>query len=224
MLSISGITPFTCIDFPEKLSAVLFCQGCTWRCGYCHNRHLQPFSQPLISWDAILHFLEERKAFLDAVVFSGGEPTQQKMLDAAIRDVRSMGYKIGLHTAGVYPEGLRKVLSLVDWVGMDIKAPFSKYPTVTRVENSGKKARESAEMLIQANVAYEFRTTVDPGLLTPDDLSLLVDELVKLGAKSYVIQPVCRDGKKENGLMAHPIFDQTFLGKLGARFERFCVR
>lgn len=224
MLSISGITPFTLIDFPEKLSAVLFCQGCTWRCGYCHNRHLQPFSKPLISWDAVLHFLEERKSFLDAVVFSGGEPLQQKDLNLAIRDIRDMGYKIGLHTAGVYPEGLKKTLPLIDWVGMDIKAPFSKYPTVTRVEDSGRKARRSAEILIQANVSYEFRTTVDPQLLTCEDLSLLVAEIVKLGAKNYVIQPVRHEGKKEEGLMSHPVFDPDFLNKLGAQFECFCVR
>lgn len=224
MLSISGITPFTLIDFPEKLSAVLFCQGCTWRCGYCHNRHLQPFSKPLISWEAVLHFLEERKTFLDAVVFSGGEPTQQKNLDAAIRDIRDMGYKIGLHTAGVYPEGLKKVLPLIDWVGMDIKAPFSKYPTVTRVENSGKKAKRSAEIIIQAGVSYEFRTTVDPRLLSSKDLALLVSEIVKLGARNYVVQPVRYEGKKENGLMNHPIFNPDFLDKLGAQFEQFCVR
>jgi anaerobic ribonucleoside-triphosphate reductase activating protein len=202
----------------------MFCQGCSWRCGYCHNRHLQPFSKPLISWDAVLHFLAERKAFLDAVVFSGGEPTQQKRLDDAIQDVRDMGYKIGLHTAGVYPEGLKKVLPLIDWVGMDIKAPFSKYPMVTRVEDSGRKASRSVEILIQANISHEFRTTVDPMLLTPEDLSLLVDEIVKLGAKSYVIQPVRREGKTENGLMSHLIFDPAFLSKLGAQFEYFCVR
>lgn len=203
---------------------MLFCQGCAWRCGYCHNAHLQPFSRPLISWDAVLHFLEERKAFLDAVVFSGGEPTQQKRLDAAIRDVRGMGYKIGLHTAGVYPEGLKKVLPLIDWVGMDIKAPFSKYPLVTRVEDSGRKASRSAQILIQADISYEFRTTVDPMLLSLDDLSLLVDEIVKLGAKNYVIQPVRHKGKTEDGLMSHPIFDPVFLGKLGTQFEHFCVR
>lgn len=161
---------------------------------------------------------------MDAVVFSGGEPTQQKNLAAAIRDIRDMGYKIGLHTAGVYPEGLKKVLPLIDWVGMDIKAPFSKYPTVTRVENSGKKAKRSAEIIIQAGVSYEFRTTVDPRLLSSEDLALLVSEIVKLGARNYVVQPVRYEGKKENGLMNHPIFNPNFLNKLGAQFEQFCVR
>lgn len=224
MLRISGITPFTMIDFPNALSAVLFCQGCSWRCGYCHNAHLQPFTKGLISWEAVLHFLEERKGFLDAVVFSGGEPTQQSDLSQAMTEIKEMGYKIGLHTAGVYPQGLRNVLHLLDWVGMDIKAPFSKYPQVTQIKESGEKAKKCASMIIRSNVAYEFRTTVHPHLLSKDDLVQLTKELAHMGATTYVIQPVCIQGQKDETFVHHPIFSSSFLDSIGRQFAHFSVR
>lgn len=224
MLRISGLIPFTTIDYPGLLSSVLFCQGCSWRCGYCHNKHLQPFTEGLISWDAILHFLEERKGFLEAVVFSGGEPTQQKDLDKAIAEIRDMGYKIGLHTAGVYPEGFNKVLPYLDWVGMDIKAPFESYEKITRVPHSGEKAKRCAQMLIGANIPYEFRTTVQPDLLTLEDLRLLVLQISQMGAKNFVLQPVRNKGQEIPEVMNDPFLHQPFLDELKSSFEQFSVR
>src|SRR5450759_6030856 len=41
-LCIGGLTPLSLSDWPGQLAAVVFCQGCPWRCGYCHNPHLIP--------------------------------------------------------------------------------------------------------------------------------------------------------------------------------------
>lgn len=93
MLIIGGLTPFTTIDFPGKLAAVIFCQGCPWRCGYCHNRHLLDAGQPgTVPWHEVIRFLEQRRGLLDAVVFSGGEPTLQTRLPDAVAAVRRMGF------------------------------------------------------------------------------------------------------------------------------------
>src|SRR3954470_21541171 len=96
-LRIGGFVPFSGIDYPHHLSAVVFCQGCPWRCGYCHNAHLQPArGESERTWDDVLAFLGRRRSLLDAVVFSGGEPTLQAGLGAAMQDVKAMGYKVGL--------------------------------------------------------------------------------------------------------------------------------
>ena len=126
MLLIGGLLPFTTIDYPGCLAAVLFCQGCPWRCRYCHNRHLLPQKGgSALPWQDVLALLERRQGLLDALVFSGGEATLQAALPEAMRRVRAMGFKVGLHTAGPYPERLRECLPLLDWVGMDLKAPFA---------------------------------------------------------------------------------------------------
>ncbi|HTY21248.1 MAG TPA: anaerobic ribonucleoside-triphosphate reductase activating protein [Geobacteraceae bacterium] len=166
MIEIGGLLPFTTIDFPGKLAAVLFCQGCSWRCGYCHNRHLIPtMSGAAVSWLEIVALLRRRIGLLDAVVFSGGEPTMQLALPEALRGVRKMGFKVGLHTAGPYPERLRECLPLLDWVGMDIKAPFEEYERITGVPGSGEAASKSAELLRRSGVSHQFRTTLDPYMM-----------------------------------------------------------
>jgi pyruvate formate lyase activating enzyme len=165
MLKIGGVTPFTSIEFPGRLAAVLFCQGCPWRCGYCHNPHLLPDEANGVNdWRDAIHFLKKRHGLLDAVVFSGGEPTIQQGLPDAIREVKEIGLKVGLQTSGAYPECLRETLPLVDLVTMDIKAPFEEYDGITGVAGSGEIARKSAELVLQSGVRKRFRTTLDPFL------------------------------------------------------------
>ena len=117
-LRVGGLTPLSTTDWPGMLAAVVFCQGCPWRCGYCHNPDLIPArGDHEIPWEDVLAFLRRRQGLLDGVVFSGGEPTAQAGLADAMREVRALGFKIGLHTGGMYPQRLAAVLPLVDWVG-----------------------------------------------------------------------------------------------------------
>lgn len=191
MLCIGGLTPFTTIDYPGKLAAVVFCQGCPWRCGYCHNRHLLDVAKlGSIGWPEVISFLEQRRGLLDAVVFSGGEPTMQASLPDAIAQVRTMGFLIGLHTGGAYPERLTACLRHLDWVGMDLKAPFGLYHEVTRVSGSGAAAEQSALILRQSGVAHQFRTTLDPFLLHAGQIGKM-KQLVAGWGEQLVLQE-CR--------------------------------
>lgn len=192
-LVVGGLVPFSSVDFPDSLAAVVFCQGCPWRCSYCHNPHLIPRCRDPAapSWAAVLHLLRHRRGLLDAVVFSGGEPTLQAGLLDAIEDVRELGYRVGLHTAGPYPERLDLVLPYVDWVGFDVKAPFRRYKTITSIAGSGRRARESLERLLASGVPYTLRTTVDRSHLGDDDLSAITSELAGIGASRPVWQE-CR--------------------------------
>ncbi|MBE0625360.1 MAG: anaerobic ribonucleoside-triphosphate reductase activating protein [Burkholderiales bacterium] len=189
-MRIGGLTPLSATDFPGELAAVVYCQGCPWRCGYCHNPHLLP-SEPAaaIAWSEVLEFLSRRRGLLDAVVFSGGEPTAQPGLAQAMRDARALGYRIGLHSAGIYPRRFAEVLPLVDWVGFDAKAPFdAAYARITGVRASGEAALASARLLLASGVDHEFRTTWHAGFLAPGELDRLTRTLQELGARRYVLQ------------------------------------
>lgn len=189
MLKIGGITSFTTIDYPGELAAVIFCQGCPWRCGYCHNQHLLDANgQDVVQWEDVLAFLHQRRGLLDAVVFSGGEPTMQKELLQAVRIVKELGFKVGLHTAGPFPDRLLACLPHLDWVGMDLKAPFEEYETITRFTGSGEAARASAELLRQSGVAHQFRTTVDPYLLASGQIEKMKQMVKKQWGCDLVLQ------------------------------------
>jgi pyruvate formate lyase activating enzyme len=191
MLNIGGLTRCTTIDYPGELAAVIFCQGCPWRCGYCHNHGLlQERSGHEIPWRATLDFLERRRGLLDAIVFSGGEPTQQAGLAGAMRAAKQMGFLIGLHTSGAFPNALEQVLPFTDWVGMDIKAPFEEYERITGVPDSGTVALKSAELLLASGVRHQFRTTLDPWLLRKDRLERLQTMVAGQWGEALVLQPV----------------------------------
>jgi pyruvate formate lyase activating enzyme len=143
-LRVGGLSRLSSCDWPGQLVATVFLQGCPWRCRYCHNPHLLPApGDGEIAWREVLAFLEARRGLLDGVVFSGGEPTVQAALPAAMRTVRALGFGVGLHTGGPTPERLKAVLPLVDWVGFDVKAPFADYARITGVASSGEAARLS---------------------------------------------------------------------------------
>jgi pyruvate formate lyase activating enzyme len=159
VLRVGGLTRLSATDFPGRLAAVVFCQGCAWRCGYCHNPHLLPArGKEELPWARVVSFLERRRGLLDAVVFSGGEPTLQPSLRQAMGEVKGMGYLIGLHTAGIVPRRLAEVLPLLDWVGMDVKAPFEEHERVTGKRGSASRARASRELIRASGVACEFHT------------------------------------------------------------------
>ena len=138
-LVVGGLQPFTTIDYPGALAAVVFVQGCPWRCGYCHNPQLQPRVKPAEAagpgWAALRPWLARRVGLIDAVVFSGGEPTLDPALPAAMAEVRAIGLKVGLHTAGIYPQRLAAALPLADWVGLDLKAPPAHVKAASRVRD-----------------------------------------------------------------------------------------
>jgi pyruvate formate lyase activating enzyme len=188
-LAVGGLVPFTTIDFPGRLAAVVFCQGCPWRCTYCHNPHLLPPGPGGRSWRDVLAWLETRRGLLDGVVFSGGEPLLQRALPVALTEVRALGFATALHTAGIYPQRLAAVLPLLDWVGFDAKAPFAEYAHIVG-SDSGASARAALDLLLASGVEHEIRLTVPPEL---DEAAVarLRGELAELGVAALSLQ-ACR--------------------------------
>ena len=175
----------------------------------------------------MLSFLRRRRGLLDAVVFSGGEPTLQAGLKQAMTEVRELGFKVGLHTGGAYPTRLSELLPLLSWVGMDIKAASTGYDKVTGTPSSAEKAHESAQLLLASGVPYEFRTTVHAKYHTQDTLLQLAEELQQLGAMHYLLQEFRPQGCNDNTLNMHTddvVLDDALCGRIGAMFETFSVR
>lgn len=191
MLRVGGMVPLTTIDYPGQLACVLFCQGCAWRCRYCHNPQLiPPRGSEEVEWRRVLAFLQRRQDLLDAVVFSGGEPTLQDGLLGAMDEVRDMGFRIGLHSAGIKPTAFAKALTGTDWVGFDVKALPEDCQAITRVEGSGTANWRSLEHLLASGVDYECRTTVHWHLFEPARLLTLAKRLNALGVKRFAVQLV----------------------------------
>ncbi|HWJ96099.1 MAG TPA: anaerobic ribonucleoside-triphosphate reductase activating protein [Telluria sp.] len=195
---VGGLTSFTTIDFPGRLAAVVFLQGCPWRCGYCHNPHLLP-REPAVpgapSWQQVLAWLHTRRGLLDGVVFSGGEPLLQRGLATALAQVRELGFATALHTGGAYPERLQAALPLLDWVGFDVKAQFDDYERITGAD-SGTAARKSLRLLLASGVAHEVRCTVDPEMMTAEDVERMSRDIAQMGVHNLVVQPVRRDTQR----------------------------
>jgi len=189
-LRVGGLARFSTVDWPGRLTATVFLRGCPWRCPYCHNPDLLAVDGhgEDIPWADVLAFLDQRRGLLDGVVFSGGEPTAQSGLAEAIADVRRLGFAVGLHTGGPWPERLAAVLPGLDWVGFDVKAPFEEYAAITGVPGSGERARDSLGRLINSGVLFEARTTVHPALLSDAALDRLAATLAALGVPHLAIQ------------------------------------
>jgi pyruvate formate lyase activating enzyme len=228
-LRIGGFVPFTSTDYPDALASVIFCQGCPWRCAYCHNPHLiPPRGDDERDFSRILAWLATRKGLLDAVVFSGGEPTAHAGLGAAMDAVRALGFDIGLHTGGAYPRRLARVLAKLDWVGIDVKAPVADYATVTGVPGSGLTALASLDLVRNAGVAHEVRTTVHPTLTPPDVLERLARELRARGIERWILQPFRPTGCANEAVVAAakegaPL-DPALLARLAAHVPVIEVR
>lgn len=190
-LRVGGLVPLTTVDFPDHLACVLFCQGCGWRCRYCHNPQLIPAcGEQEIAWDDILGFLRRRIGLLEAVVFSGGEPTLQRALPEAMAEVRALGFKVGLHSVGIKPKLFRQVVALVDWVGFDIKALPEHSALITGVEGSGAANWQSLEYLLDSGVAHECRTTVHWHLFDVEHLWNMARRLRAMGVERFAVQGV----------------------------------
>lgn len=191
MLEIGGYTPLSTTDWPGRLAAVVFIQGCPWRCHYCHNEALQvrsPTDGSLIPWPDIVARLQKRTGLLDGVVFSGGEPTLDPHLETAVDQVCELGFEAGLHSAGIYPQRLESLLPKLSWVGLDIKTHPADYEAVTATRKSGVAAWRSLQAVLKAGVDYEVRTTWHPSLIPLPRLLALARALREQGVQRWVLQ------------------------------------
>jgi pyruvate formate lyase activating enzyme len=178
-MKIGAIQKFSFIDYPGKICAIVFTQGCNFRCPYCHNPELvlpECYSS-CISEKEVLLFLERRRGKLEAVTVSGGEPTLQPDLVYFIERVKEFGYAVKLDTNGTRPGVVRDLITrkLIDYIAMDVKAPLDKYPSVVCAPVCIEDVELSIRTILQSGIEYEFRTTVAKPLLNKDDFRKIAE-------------------------------------------------
>ena len=187
---VGGFQKCSMIDYPDKLSAIVFAQGCNFRCPYCHNPELvlpEKFNVPMRE-DEIIDFLKTRVGKLDGVVLTGGEISLQKDLFEFAKKVKDLGFLIKLDTNGSKPDVIKKFLDekLVDYFAMDIKTSSKKYNMFFATKINFSNILNSIKIIMNSGIDYEFRTTVVKTLLDKDDF-IEIGELIK-GAKKYYLQ------------------------------------
>ncbi|MFW6238026.1 MAG: anaerobic ribonucleoside-triphosphate reductase activating protein [Halanaerobiales bacterium] len=192
-MKIAGIRKTSLIDYPGKISTVIFTQGCNFRCPYCHNAELIPpesEEEEYMETGVFLDFLEERSQLLDGVVITGGEPTlQPDLLDFACR-VSEMGYEIKLDTNGSRFPVLDELVAgdLVDYLAVDIKGAPANYDRYMALEQEEvlSSLEKVINLVLNSGLDHEFRTTVVPGFHDREEIAKIANFLV--GVDRYVIQ------------------------------------
>lgn len=178
------------VDFPGEVCTTLFYGSCNFRCPWCHNADLvlRPWSLPEILPEEAITLLLKRRQWIQAVCISGGEPTLSQGLVDFVVKLKERGFKVKLDTNGSRPRVLKNMLEsdLLDYVSMDVKAPPEKYSLLSGVEVDLNEIKKSIELIIHYGIDYEFRTTLVPGLLSPDDIFSIGRWLA--GARRYVLQ------------------------------------
>ena len=193
IVDVKGFVSISLLDYPGRISSVLFAGGCDFRCPYCYNTDLvlNPQEIPTIPEEELLEDISKRldSGLIDGVVVTGGEPTLSPDLPRLLRVIKSMGASVKLDTNGTRPQLLEAILrrNLTDYVAMDYKAPLGRYSDLAGVNVDTEAIRLSAQLLLGGKIDYEFRTTVHPGLLDVEDLLQIIREIK--GAKRYAVQP-----------------------------------
>lgn len=188
-IQIGGLVSFTTIDYPGKLAAVLFLVGCPLRCAYCSNPHLLSIHDGEYDPDKVFEWLKSRVGKLEAVVFSGGEALMHgEALINYMHRVKELGFAIGLHTNGFYPETLKKASDVVDWIGLDYKATRTKYPELVGQNIAHDHMIKSLNIWLETGKDFEVRITCDPRFITKLDLMEIANDLHSRGVKNFAVQ------------------------------------
>ena len=204
----------------KKIAAIVFTQGCNFRCGYCHNPELLDLrsdKSTAVSLHDFWDFLNSRKGKIDGIVITGGEPCLQKDLPDFITEIKKSGFLVKLDTNGSFPDKLIKLLdmNLLDYIAMDIKAPVNRYHKITGCTVNEKAIRQSISAIMNRGVDYEFRTTVVSSLLDFDDFEQ-IGQLLN-GAKRYYLQKFVASNIYDESLQSVQTYTDS-------EFESICCK
>ncbi|MBF0100761.1 MAG: anaerobic ribonucleoside-triphosphate reductase activating protein [Desulfobacterales bacterium] len=191
-MHVGGLQKNSFIDYPNKMSCVIFLSGCNFHCPYCHNPSLvgnkARTSPPVFNDGYVFNFLKTHKSFLDGVVISGGEPTCQKDIFLLCERIKKLNYPIKLDTNGSNPAIIQQLIQtgLIDYVAMDIKTHPDNYSPILMDVDSSQSIYQSIEIIMKSSVSYEFRTTC----LSPFIDEIILKDILNLihGASTYVLQ------------------------------------
>jgi len=214
-----GLQKNSLIDFPGKVSCVLFLNGCNFDCPYCHNPDLlnnNPDQAESLNEERFFDFLATRKGLLDGVVISGGEPTLHDELPRLCRKIKGMGFALKLDTNGSRPQRIQEIIDqqLVDYIAMDIKTEPYCYELCAKKDFDSTRVLASARVIMESNLPYEFRTTCVHKIIDEEKINNISREIK--GAKLYALQ------KYHPARILHPeFFEQSEVGFTDDTMARF---
>ena len=187
-MKIGGLQKTSLLDYPDKISAIIWTIGCNLRCPFCYNTKLVNENIDAISQEEILDFLKNRIGKLEAVVITGGEPLLQNDILEFISKIKQLGYLIKIDTNGTIPDKLEYLLeeNLIDYVSMDVKSPKYKYELLTGKPVDISKIDTSISIIKKLAPDYEFKTTIIPELINKKDIIEIASWLKN--AKRYYLQ------------------------------------
>ena len=194
-VEIGGFEAVSLIDYPGMISSIVFFAGCNMRCPFCHNPNLVLRDREHLKMMApseALERLSEMSGFIDGVTITGGEPLIQPGIEDFIDHAKSIGLKVKLDTNGLSPDQLQRVIAskMVDYIAMDIKAPLEgcRYEKAAGIPIHSliTRIRRSIDLIKNSGISHEFRTTVVPGIISPDELPAVAEEIK--GADAYYLQ------------------------------------
>lgn len=225
-MKIGGLQRVSLIEYPGKIGAVIFTQGCNFRCAYCHNPELVDPGRygPVIPESEVLAFLNKRRGKLEAVTVTGGEPTLQPDLESFLQACRKIGYLIKLDTNGSNPDVLERVIRqrLADYLAMDVKGPLARYRQIASANVDAPKIERSIALIATSGIPYEFRTTVVRSQLDLEDL-ISVATLVR-HARRYVLQPFIPGKTLAGSVPSGDPYTRDELSTMGERLRQTCPR
>ena len=187
-MQIGGFQKTSLLDYPETISAIIWTEGCNFRCPFCYNKDIVLGKIGLISEKEVLSYLKKRKGMLEGLVITGGEPLLQKEIVDFAGKIKKLGYLLKIDTNGCYPEKLKELFDrkLVDYVAMDVKAPKNKYEKLCGIIPDLEKIEESIKLIKTDAPDYEFMTTFVPTFLKKDDIIEIAKWLE--GSKNFYLQ------------------------------------
>ena len=226
-MRIGGLQKFSLIDFPGKMAAVVFTQGCNFRCGYCHNPQLVLADrfQKLIPEEEVFDFLKRRQGTLEGVVVTGGEPTLQKALMPFLRRIKGFNFAVKLDTNGSHPLVLERIVKerLVDYIAMDVKAPLADYEKVAVAKVAAADIQKSIQLIVESGIPYEFRTTLIKALCPESKIPELFAAIPQ--ARRYILQPFIASKEiLDEKLLSEEHYSPVEIATLKTRWERDSYR
>lgn len=203
-MQIHGFNKTTLLDYPGHLASTIFLGGCNFRCPFCHNKGLVlcPSKEPVIPATLVLEHLVKRKNVIEGVCITGGEPTLSQDLPSFIKQLKDIGLLVKLDTNGYRPDVLKSLIQegMVDYIAMDIKSSPQNYAKLTGLEAIDmNKINESVNIIMSANIPYEFRTTLVKELHTMEDIDS-IGKWVK-DCRNFYLQ-----NYRENEHVINPIY------------------
>ncbi len=228
-MNIRGLSKTSLVDFPGKISAVVFTGGCNMRCPFCHNPELALGGSSLeeIGMDEILAFLEKRRGMIDGVTITGGEPALQKDLPEFIKIIKGMSFLVKLDTNGLMPAVIENISRIVpaDYYALDVKSSPEKYSHATGINADCAKIRETLDIIRSSGTGYEVRTTCVPGIVDAEDITAAGEYFGRV-SRWYMQQFVNRNAMLDSSMNSVSPYPAQYMKKMqqaGAAFADSCM-